>query len=479
MRPFVLLGGDIVVTIKDIDLKNAIMQGIERAVEFSKPIIVSEVKKINRIDPLSFFEANNGQYVGSRFFWKDSSNEMYLVGLGISKQIKSDQVTDRFFHVEKEWSHLLEHRILISENENEGLGPIIFGGFSFDPYKKKTSLWSKFGQTQFHIPTFLLTIMNGEYFLTTNIVCTEHDSLEKMLSILNEREKILSTEEQIHLSPPVTILEEIEINPQKWKETIRGLVKDLETDQLQKVVLARELRLKFDRPLSTSTIIQRLLIEQKDSYVFAFESGKDCFVGASPERLVKKQGDELLSASVAGSIARGETVEEDHLLGETLLNDKKNIIEHQFVVQMIREAMEKVCDTVEIPSSPILMKMRDIQHLYTPVVGTINAQSTLLQVVELLHPTPALGGFPKEAALKKIREVEELDRGFYAGPIGWIDANRNGEFAVAIRSALIQENEASLFAGCGIVKDSNPESEYVETKIKFRPMLSALRGDKE
>lgn len=473
------LGGDFVVTIKDIAFKDAILQGIKRAAKLAKPIIVSEVKQINRIDPVSFFEANKGQYVGERFFWKDSSSEMYLVGLGISKQFKLDQVCDRFFHVEKEWNHLIENRIMISDIEDEGIGPMMFGGFSFDPYKKKTSLWSNFGYTQFRIPTFLLTILNGKYYLTTNIVCMEHDSIEEIFSVLKEGEKLSLIEQSGTQSNQATVLEETEKNPLKWKETVRDLVKDLEKDDLQKVVLARELRLKFDRPLTVSAIIQRLLTEQKESFVFAFESGDDCFIGASPERLVKKHGSEIFSACVAGSIARGKTEEEDERLGETLLNDKKNMIEHQFVVQMIREAMEKVCDSVQIPEKPVLMKMRDIQHLYTPVVGKISEQNTLLQVVELLHPTPALGGLPKEEAIKKIREVEELDRGFYAGPIGWLDANRNGEFAVAIRSALIQGKEASLFAGCGIVKDSDPESEYIETKIKFRPMLTALRGDKE
>ena len=143
---------------------------------------------------------------------------------------------------------------------------------------------------------------------------------------------------------------------------------------------------------------------------------------------------------------------------------------------MIKEVMKKYCDEINIPSEPILMKIRDIQHLYTPVSGTINPQYSLLRLVEDLHPTPALGGTPKEEAMAVIRKTEKMDRGYYAAPIGWIDYRGNGEFAVAIRSGLIVKNEALIYAGCGIVEDSQPEEEYKETKIKFRPMLRSLGG---
>ncbi|HAQ08276.1 MAG TPA: isochorismate synthase, partial [Bacillus bacterium] len=157
----------------------------------------------------------------------------------------------------------------------------------------------------------------------------------------------------------------------------------------------------------------------------------------------------------------------------------KNLIEHQYVVDMIKEAMRETCDEVILPDEPKLMKMKYIQHLYTPVVGKNREGTSLLHLVNRLHPTPALGGLPKKAAVEKIREVEQMDRGLYAAPIGWMDYQGNGEFAVAIRSGLIQGREASLFAGCGIVADSNAESEYTETSIKFRPMLTALGGKKK
>ena len=155
---------------------------------------------------------------------------------------------------------------------------------------------------------------------------------------------------------------------------------------------------------------------------------------------------------------------------------EKNLMEHQYVVDMIKEAMEETCSEVIIPEQPRLLKLKNIQHLYTPVKGKANQDTSLLSLVERLHPTPALGGLPKNAAIEKIREVEDLDRGLYGGPIGWFDYQGNGEFAVAIRSGLIQGDEASIFAGCGVVEDSIAEMEYEETNIKFTPMLSALGG---
>lgn len=242
-------------------------------------------------------------------------------------------------------------------------------------------------------------------------------------------------------------------------------------------MLARELRLHFHEPIQVEKVLEHFLLEQKASFVFAFESNGDCFVGASPERLLKKSGNDLFTTCLAGSIKRGKTVEDDKRLEQDILTDQKNLIEHHYVVQMIKEAMSEVCQQVIIPERPALMKMRDIQHLYTPVIGKTDGHTSLLQIVERLHPTPALGGLPKKEAVEKIREVELMDRGLYGGPIGWMDYRENGEFAVAIRSGLIQGDQASLFAGCGVVADSNSESEYLETNIKFRPMLTALGGE--
>ena len=153
----------------------------------------------------------------------------------------------------------------------------------------------------------------------------------------------------------------------------------------------------------------------------------------------------MYSACLQALLQEGKTMVEDELLGKTLLTDDKNLMEHQFVVDMIKMAMEESCSEVKIPKQPYLLKLKNIQHLYTPVKGRVNQHTSLLSLVEKLHPTPALGGLPKNLAIEKIREVEDLDRGLYGGPIGWVDYQGNGEFAVAIRSGLIQGNEVIYF----------------------------------
>ncbi|MEH7118114.1 isochorismate synthase [Neobacillus vireti] len=464
------------ITIQETEIKERGLLGANRAKKLGRPILMSEVHKIETTNPLSFFNTGKDLYLGERFFWKDPTNATVLIGLGISKQIQSDQAQDRFFYVEKEWKSFLKDSFIFNEYHVDGVGPLMFGGFSFDPYKEKTELWSKFADSIFHIPKFLLSIIGGETYLTTNIIFTPNDDFSLYSRTMEERNQLLhSLKDCINSKTPLLIKKE-ELCSDKWKLTVDDVVKELTDGPLKKVVLARELRLSFNSVVEPETVLENLTKEQPASYIFAFESNGDCFIGASPERLIKKHGAEVYSTCLAGSISRGSSEEEDQALGQTLLADQKNLIEHGYVVEMIKEALEQSCEEIILPDQPQLMKMRDIQHLYTPVIGKCGPNTSLLLLVEKLHPTPALGGLPKASAVGKIREVEDLDRGLFGSPLGWVDYQQNGEFAVSIRSGLIQGKEVSLFAGCGVVADSNSEEEYLETSLKFRPMLRALGG---
>ena len=389
---------------------------------------------MDTITHCSFFNRGREHYYGERFFWKDPSEETVLVGLGISNQIQSDQATDRFFHVEEEWKKFLKDSLIFNPYQENGLGPVMFGGFSFDPLKEKTPLWSKYADSLFHIPKYMLTIVKGQTFLTTNIVCTPNDDVTLFEKVISERAQLLTSLEQDSDCNTGKLLHTKEIAPIQWKQSVDEVAEELKTGSLKKVVLARELRLVFDEKINSEAILENLYHQQRDSFIFAFESNGDCFIGATPERLVKKQGNSVFSTCLAGSIRRGKTVVEDESLGQTLLNDQKNLIEHGYVVEMIKEALEESCEEIILPDKPQLMKIRDIQHLYTPVIGKCQKDASLLLLVERLHPTPALGGLPKQEAVEKIRQVEELDRGFYAAPLGWVDYRGNGEFAVSIRS---------------------------------------------
>lgn len=464
------------VTIQQTELKEGILKAIEKAKKSSTSILVSEVHKIDTITPLSFFALGTKNDVKERFFWKHPSEEKYMIGLGICKRIESDQAADRFFHVEKDWKRFIDQAIILDHEQIQGTGPTAFGGFSFDPLKEKTDLWSNFATSLFYIPKYMLSLFNGQAYLTTNVICSQQDDLSLYRMVENERATLLDQAEKQVGFNQASLLKQMEVKPDEWKQTVNRVVHDLIEGPLKKVVLARELRLLFDGKIQVEQVLSTLLNEQNDSYVFAFESHGDCFIGASPERLMKKVDDQVYSACLAGSISRGKTDVEDKLLGKTLLMDDKNLMEHQYVVDMIKLAMEDSCSEVMIPEQPSLLKLKNIQHLYTPVSGKAIQDTSLLSLVEKLHPTPALGGLPKDSAVEKIREVEDLDRGLYAGPIGWFDYQGNGEFAVAIRSGLIQGEEVSIFAGCGIVEDSIAEMEYQETNMKFTPMLSALGG---
>jgi isochorismate synthase len=180
--------------------------------------------------------------------------------------------------------------------------------------------------------------------------------------------------------------------------------------------------------------------------------------------------------ALAGSAQRGATENEDERIGNELLHSEKNNIEHAIVVTQVREALLEHCSEVHVSPDPHLLKLKNVQHLETPISGRLLAGRCILDVMANLHPTPAVGGFPRQPALEAIRSIEQLDRGWYAGPLGWIGVEGHGEFAVALRSGLIEGNKATLFAGCGIVADSDPYAEYVESCLKLQAMLRGL-GD--
>lgn len=432
-----------------------------------KEHMVSVTVRVGQIDPLSFFVAGETLFHGQRFYWSDCFHEQTFVGLGYAQVIKSEEKTKkRFREVEKAWQQIVEGAFI------EGEGPLMFGGFAFDPLKRSAEHWDHFPSAQFVIPKFLLTKRGEETWLTVNVVHESFAELEKMIDSLF----IIHDESDNY---DVDVVEKEEVARDRWLYAVRHATDLIQDGEIEKVVLARELFLSFSQRIDCSHVLRSLREQQPMSYIFAFENGSSCFIGASPEQLVKKNGHMCETACLAGSIRRGHTMKEDEELGQWLLKDEKNRREHAFVVDMIEQAMHEVCKEVIVPSEPTLLKMRHIQHLYTPVRAKIKEGVSIFSLVERLHPTPALGGFPKEKAVQTIRDIEPLDRGWYAAPIGWVDANGNGEFAVAIRSALIEDNEAHLFAGCGIVAHSNPLSEYEETNVKFKPMLLALEGGRK
>lgn len=473
-----MLEGIALAAVTQHELLERLESAKQKAQKLQKEILVSHRVQVDTVDPLIVFSNSQRIYEGQRSFWSDASNELTLVGMGEARRFDIDG-DDRFSGIQEKWQSIVTHQL---EDYHTpyiyGTGPMVLGGFSFDTKKDKTPLWTNYSDASFVLPIHLYSFFGDKAYLTTNLFVHPDADVAKLFeesmtekTVLLKKTSIEATEDRAYTLT--------EIDPEQWKESVADTTSMIKEGKIEKVVLAREVIAETDETISVTTTLQRLIHEQPNSFIFAIERGHKCFLGASPERLVQKSNGEVLSTCLAGSIKRGTFLEEDDHLGEQLLADQKNREEHAFVVEMIREALEEVAGSVQIPDAPTLYKGRDIQHLYTPVVVKQANRVSLLDVVERLHPTPALGGFPQKESVKIIRDVEKLDRGWYSSPVGWIDHHDQGEFAVAIRSGLINENHASLFAGCGIVAESDPESEYEETKIKLKPMLSALGGSFE
>jgi menaquinone-specific isochorismate synthase len=464
------------VTIHKTNIEKAFDTAVEKAKQYQHPVLFSIVEKIDSVDPLSFYSEGNSLYKGTRFLWKDRDHTITIAGLGSAHTISTEGDRDQFFTVEKEWKRFIEEGVILSPESWIGTGPLLFGGFRFDPLNTRGQEWNDFENGTLQIPSFMLTKSNEADYLTLNFLCGMDDDEDSLKQLINLKDELIKKAKYPSVPAVVKLNSIKDFNPAEWKESVQNVVDELKGGEMEKVVLARKCKVTFDQPITSDYVLDNLWKQQPDSFIFSFEQDKSCFIGATPERLVKKTGEEVLSTCLAGSIARGQTLDEDEKLGNELLNDEKNRYEHHLVVETIQQALEPFCEELNMPEKPGLMKMKDIQHLYTPVVGRASEQTSMLNMIEKLHPTPALGGVPRDKALHVIRREEKMDRGLYAGPVGWMDAYGNGEFAVAIRSGLLKEDESYLYAGCGIVADSDPESEYRETQMKFRPMLRALGG---
>lgn len=434
----------------------------------------TETIEVGRMSPFAFFEAGFQKYKEERFYWQNADQTLTLVGIGHAVTLTSDLHEERYKDISNQWNDLCNTLI----KEEEDAAPILFGGFSYDPNQVLQSEWNQFPSAYFAVPSFQLKIEDGRSYVSINLVTDKPEASLEFEWLRQERDRLIHLaqvkEFSFQYDNPIVSMEER--GKDRYIEAVNNITNLIQAGKADKVVIARSLVLHFEQELSAVAALYAISNEQQESYQFALQHNDCLFFGATPERLIEMKNGKVLSACVAGSIRRGNSAEEDKQLGEALLADPKNREEHHYVVEMISKVFRTHCQQVVVPKNPKLMKIRDIQHLYTPVEGKIASESDIFTLVKALHPTPALGGVPTSAAMEIIRQEEGMDRGYYAAPIGWTDSSGNGEFAVALRSALINGKEAYLYAGGGIVADSNAEDEYDETWVKFRPVLRALGG---
>ena len=353
--------------------------------------------------------------------------------------------------------------------------PMALGGFAFDPSAPANPVWEAYPDALLIVPRFLFLSAEPAAWCTINLqVSASCDPDTVTDDIVGELAELISVDADPLGDRQPAILAPINDPFGPWEQQVHDIVQEIQRGAVQKVVLARELRLRARADFDVDIALRRLAAAAGHCTLFVLDTGSGCMIGAAPERLIRLQGQTVQVDCLAGSTARGDTEHADRRLGEALLHSDKDRREHGLVVGTLREALSSYCLSLQVPDAPRLLRLPDVQHLHTPLQGTLPAGSSILDLAARLHPTPGVGGVPRPEALDLIRVQERLGRGWYAGPIGWTDAHGGGEFVVGIRSALVRGSEAWLYAGCGIVKGSDPRSEYEESCLKLRPMLAAL-----
>jgi len=342
------------------------------------------------------------------------------------------------------------------ELEVPGSGPVAFGAFPFDPTMPGELV----------VPELLVGRgPEGRRWLT--IVDDGGGSADDAVARLCD----LASDEH-PASEPSRIEVESVLPPDVWCDDVVTPVRDrIRAGELVKTVLARELVVTADVPIDTARVIRRLHQRFGTAIVFAL----DGFVGASPELLVSRSRDVVKAHPLAGTAARSSDPQVDGRLAAGLLTSNKDHIEHRITIDWLLDTLLPFCSYVDAEPEPTLVSLANVHHLGTRVQGRLSSPpASVLELVEALHPTPAVGGDPQGLALELIARHEQADRGRYAGPVGWVDGNGNGAFAVAIRSAQISGPTARVFAGVGVVADSDPQAELAETRAKFQAMLGSL-----
>ncbi|MGI8809832.1 MAG: isochorismate synthase [Acidimicrobiales bacterium] len=260
----------------------------------------------------------------------------------------------------------------------------------------------------------------------------------------------------------------------RWAAAVEEALARIAGGRLSKVVLAREVTVDLRRPVDVATVVDRLRQEQPQCFTYA----AGAYVGASPELLARRRGHAVVSRPMAGTVAQGGTPDDDHRLVAAMAASEKEQSEHRLVVGEVRARLKLLCDDVRSPAQPEVARLSMVAHLATTIRARLRDPSvSALDVAAVLHPTPAVAGVPEQAALAAIAELEDFDRGLYAGPVGWVDARGDGDWAVALRSATLDGTRARLVAGAGIVAGSDPEAEWDETESKLAAMRSALTED--
>ena len=387
---------------------------------------------------------------------------------------------ERFASVAERWRALSASAISDMPDEGAAGGPVAVGGFAFAPDGGSSPHWAGFEPASLIVPQLLLTRTerDGEpaVRLILAALASPDDIAEELLTHLQARLARVRTRALPLLDPAPAGRFQVAsaMPPEHYESAVARAVELIDTGQIEKIVLAREVQVHAPRAYDPAALIGVLREEFPSCFCFCVGRGEATLLAASPELLVRREGQRVSTLALAGSTRRSADPAVDDHLGEQLLRDESYREEHAIVARRIERVLRPHAIWVAAAPEPALVRIANIQHLATPIRAQLAAPVEALELAGLMHPTPAVGGEPLRAAARLIPALEGLDRGWYAGPVGWTDATGDGEFCVALRCALLRGTVARCYAGNGIVRESEPAAELAETEVKLAAMLPLL-----
>lgn len=396
-------------------------------------------------------------------YWANRNQEFKMAGIGVAHEISGDSVSDLHGLFDE------LHRLLNPRYPDLRY----YGGFQFNMQEPPQEGWRTFGAYRFIIPKFELHRSAAGTFLVSNhhYKPGEKPDLDQVLETLDDIqfEIMLSDWEER------AILHRRDIPDQTaWHQSVLDALAEMDAGEYEKVVLARKAILTFNDPVDPTAYLLRLRRMSEETFNFYFQPDEShAFLGATPERLFRRQGRTIHTEAIAGTRPRGITTRDDDRYSKALLHSEKELREHAIVVDMIQSVLDQHCEKVEVDQDVQITKLSHVQHLCKHFVAELDDRTSDADLIKDLHPTPAMGGYPTTDALKAIDRLEPFNRGWYAAPIGFVGTDHT-EFVVAIRSAMIQKEQVCLYSGAGIVKGSDPEEEWQEIEDKISKFLKAL-----
>ena len=384
----------------------------------------------------------------------------------------------RFRDVARRWADVVADAFADEVDRPPGSGLVALGGFAFASDGGGSPRWEGFASASMVVPEVSLARRGDRVALTVNVSVEPDDTVEDLRARVSDRLGELRAPALPLLDPAPAGQYRVlsPMPPSHYEEAVARAVERIRAGELEKIVLARDVEVHAPVDHDVGAVLGILREAFPSCYVFAVGRGDAVFLAASPELLVRREGQRASTVALAGSIRRSADPSIDDHLGEQLLQSAKDRSENEIVVRRIARALRPWSVWVTTAPEPALVRVANIQHLGTPIRAQLAAPLSAIELAGVLHPTPAVGGEPWAVAEPLIPAFEGLDRGWYAGPVGWSDATGDGEFCVALRCALVRGRLAHLYAGGGIVRDSDPAAELAETEVKLGALLPLLSG---